>query len=1231
MKKLFIIVMFIAYAGTASASYNVFNGNFSHYQGLFSTDGGPMPSRIDLTYNSQETVAGVFGKGWSYNYDLNLLTMSGGTIVLNGGGEKRFYTSDGSGGYTSQFGDNSILTIDDQGDTDSSNDTYVITFTDGRKFVFAGTSKKIISIVDRYNNSISLTYTSNQIEISEIVDNVPLRSTTLNLDANGKVSSIIDPANQQYDFHYDVNGLLYQIEYPAVPDPDNPEGSTVRPVWTFLYNGGLIEFITDPMGNQSQYTFANGKIVTMIDPANQARTIQYNTPYDFVTTVTENDDGKWLYYVSAETGQLSIKDGPEGFRDTYSYYKSGDLYPGQLYAHGNNAGTTYYWAYDSNGNPTDININGRHTLVEYDAYSRVTRIENLTDSAVVTYPGTVTTYTYALNGETGSEELTIVAPMIDAGDTEAPTITIQYNQQGQIDFITDALGRRVDLQYNSTHLLERILDVETKVESVFTDYNPFGRPQTITLKAPNQEDKVTRLVYDAAGNLITNEIVGSAQTTEGDPIVSYLTKYVHDLNGNLAYVQDAESKTVAFESNHTGQVERITQILNGQQLITDLIYSGAGCVSCGSGVDKLVQVVNARQNNSEQSPPLAFEFRYDHAGRKTAEMDENGNATLFNYPDASKDVEVYRDVNSDLIVDAGDEKLMTYDYHRYGPLTKIIDHANGDEETRFYYTGLTSHAPIRLTWAYNNSSNYKLDYYDNGWLKNIEDNNLDEILLDYSYNLGGQRELFTLFPNDATQKKVIDYVYDPANGRLIKISTPAGDFNIDYDDWGRRKSLGYPNGLDAVYSYHSDMDLLTGIDLQNSAQNSVLAIGYPDHDLVGNRKERTEDGTSTAFTYDDLYRLTQAQTGLSEENFKYDEVGNRTEGPTVKEVLGTYDHNAANQMLAGRIFSYDYDGRGNQHHRYLNSEKTKYWEYRWDGQNRMIQADLVIPTSILRTITFRYDPFGRRIQKQVTNNPGPSQTATTFSYIYDNEDIVQITEADGTSTHTTFIVHGPGIDEPLAMIRDGVPYFFHADGLGSVVAVTDMFRNIVQRYSYDAFGMVTASDPDFPNAYAFTGREWDKELGLYYYRARFYDPMEGRFISKDPIGFAGGDFNLYGYVSNNPENWIDPYGLISNDMKSLIRAILESALPKGASSVMTVANAVSTPDLPKTVYSLLINNHNLMIADLVLYEQRYECADDHIPRNLVNTNFLEAVRQYKTKAPKYVEEYRKRKIYPYNQ
>ena len=92
------------------------------------------------------------------------------------------------------------------------------------------------------------------------------------------------------------------------------------------------------------------------------------------------------------------------------------------------------------------------------------------------------------------------------------------------------------------------------------------------------------------------------------------------------------------------------------------------------------------------------------------------------------------------------------------------------------------------------------------------------------------------------------------------------------------------------------------------------------------------------------------------------------------------------------------------------------------------------------------------------------------------------------------------------------------------MAITDANKTAVQRYIYDAFGLPKATT-SFKNSYQFTGREWDKETGLYFYRARYYDPLLGRFIQKDPIGFKGGDMVLYGYTSNNPLNHVDPNGL----------------------------------------------------------------------------------------------------------
>jgi RHS repeat-associated protein len=324
------------------------------------------------------------------------------------------------------------------------------------------------------------------------------------------------------------------------------------------------------------------------------------------------------------------------------------------------------------------------------------------------------------------------------------------------------------------------------------------------------------------------------------------------------------------------------------------------------------------------------------------------------------------------------------------------------------------------------------------------------------------------------------------------------------------------------------MDWLTGIDYQGLG----LTIGYPQHDKVGNRKQRTEavapeGAVATDYAFDATYQLTQAKTGAGEENYVYDKVGNRQSGPTVKDTAAAaYDHDAANRMLQGRKFTYAYDARGNQSRKYLSADQTKRWEFTWDGENRLREAKLIADAATLRTVTFAYDPFGRRVRKEVQGLAPQVPVPLTTTYTYDGEDIVLQLESDGTTATTTKYVHGPGIDEPLAMLRGGASTFYHADGLGSVVAVSDGNKSIVARYEYDAFGMVSASDPEFANPYAYTGREWDREIGLYYYRARFYDPMEGRFISRDPIGFAGGDVNVYRYVQNNPINFIDPSGNI---------------------------------------------------------------------------------------------------------
>ncbi len=166
---------------------------------------------------------------------------------------------------------------------------------------------------------------------------------------------------------------------------------------------------------------------------------------------------------------------------------------------------------------------------------------------------------------------------------------------------------------------------------------------------------------------------------------------------------------------------------------------------------------------------------------------------------------------------------------------------------------------------------------------------------------------------------------------------------------------------------------------------------------------------------------------------------------------------------------------------------------------------------------FKYDPIGRRIEKAT-----PVQVTT---YTYDGADILRENVTISGSTVTSYYVHGPGIDEPLSKETGGVLTYYHADGLGSIAKETDGSGVVTNTLRYDAWGNIETGARD---GFAFTGREWDPETGLYYYRARYYDPRDGRFTSEDSVGFAAGDANFYGYVSSRPTIARDPDGHFLN-------------------------------------------------------------------------------------------------------
>jgi RHS repeat-associated protein len=116
------------------------------------------------------------------------------------------------------------------------------------------------------------------------------------------------------------------------------------------------------------------------------------------------------------------------------------------------------------------------------------------------------------------------------------------------------------------------------------------------------------------------------------------------------------------------------------------------------------------------------------------------------------------------------------------------------------------------------------------------------------------------------------------------------------------------------------------------------------------------------------------------------------------------------------------------------------------------------------------------------------------------------------------------IDEPMAMLRSSATSYYQADGLSSVTSLSNTAGSLAQTYTFDSFGKQMASSGSLTNPFQFTAREFDTETSLYNYRARYYDANAGRFLREDPLRFTAG-VNFYAYVSNQPLNLVDPYGL----------------------------------------------------------------------------------------------------------
>jgi len=291
-------------------------------------------------------------------------------------------------------------------------------------------------------------------------------------------------------------------------------------------------------------------------------------------------------------------------------------------------------------------------------------------------------------------------------------------------------------------------------------------------------------------------------------------------------------------------------------------------------------------------------------------------------------------------------------------------------------------------------------------------------------------------------------------------------------------------------------------------------------DASGQITRRSEAVGGFSAVYDYLYdengRLLKVlKDNVPVEEYAYDENGTRIfEMNTLRNIPAkSYEYSHEDHLLKAGDWVYQYDVDGFLTSKTNSTNQTNKIQYFYSSRGELLTV--LLPDG--KRIDYVCDPLGRRIAKKVNGVVVEKylwQGLTRLLAVYDSGNILRqrFEYADERM--------------PVAMKMGSATYYLSYDQVGSLRLVADGSGNVVKRISYDSFGNILEdTNPSFTMPFGFAGGLHDRDTGLVRFGYRDYDPEVGRWTAKDPIGFAGGDTDLYGYVLNNPVNWVDPEAL----------------------------------------------------------------------------------------------------------
>ena len=1035
--------------------------------------------------------------------------------------------------------------------------------------------------VDRNGNELDYTYpvysTGYWGPLATISDPKSNRSLSFSYNDRNNITSITDSAGRTvtYDYSNETNGGFYrflsQVTYPSTAE--YPDGITEKYGYEDEHNGvENITTITDGKNHvvvTNEYGALTSRGVERVVKQTYNGVIG-NLSYDDENKIVSftNYNGNTTDYYSDGNGNIikkvvhapatplhSNETASMTFTTIYEYGNSSPLAPADAGGGGGSPsgggvhlsgeGPAHAASIPNNCYKTkEIDPNGNGTMWTYDDLGNVLTVTKFAP------PGTT------IDTAKGTQVLT------------AQVIYTYESRFNQIATVTDANGKVTTYDYgtassnpkgNLISITSPTTAAGTAVES-FT-YNTRGQVLTDTTN-----DGVTQNNYDDVEGGATYGYLMQKIQDYGSGKLNATTNYTYDGYGHVASIQDPNGHTTTIATNAMGQVTEIdgpsgeveqrsydrnwnvtvdkNQISSGQWQTTEKIYNDA-------------QQVSEIRSFTGGGAYLSTTFGYDANGNRTTVTDPLGHVTTTYYDGRDKPYKVKDTLNHTVTSDFDgngntvsmkDERghITSYTYDGFDQLEEKA-FPDGSYQTWIYdkagnVTSLRTTAGNTIVQTFDNRNRILTQVYGSSTITN-------------TYDVMGRL-------HTATEGGVgLDYEYD-ALGRNTSFSDQAGRTSTYcYDSNGGRLTSAYPTGITVKQVYDSSSRLWK---LKDGSDSIMATFSY---DSAG-RVTGTVLANSTSVSYgqDLLSRLTSVHNSLGSGNrnygYVYDDASRRTSETKPRGTVG-YGYSARNELTSitepdGSPFAdqgFEYDATFNRTSWTLGSTTTNYtannlnqytvisgttaptWNtdgglsayagntYFYDALQRLTEVD-----STSNKCYFSYDPLGRRIKKVVKDSTSTT-TLATYEYHYDGSAVAVEYQPSTTWTYFGGLMRTDGTNKQ----------WYYRDGLGSISAVADNSGNLLEAYDYNAQGQFQITSPGgtvlsatgIANDLLFAGYRFDAETKNYFCNARYYNPVLGRFISRDPL--SGAEFsqgtNLYAYCRNGYPNSIDPTGMCFLDGK----------------------------------------------------------------------------------------------------